>query len=495
MDPFVPTNVPPKVTMDSDCDAFLQGPARSSSEALDPLAAFASPDGLDPQLQAFLEEACAQLCRWFGSANQRSPLPSLRLLPDAFPEVGGLGAERLLDDLQQVMDGAYHPTHPGALAHLDPPPNTASIAAELICAGLNNNLLAEELSPSLSQLERQLCGWFASCFDFPDGSGGVPASGGTLSNLTALVTARHALKLNATSDAVVLTSDDAHVSLFKACRVMGLHSDALRRIPVDATGCLRLDALEDELNRLATENRPCLAIVATAGTTVRGAIDPLREIATIARDHGTWMHVDGAIGAVFALSGQTRALMDGLGEADSITVNPQKLLGIAKTSSLLLVRDASTLHAAFGTGLPYMEPASAGPHGGEMGVQGSRPAEILKLWLGLRQLGMTGINSLLNAAVERRERFQQSLDAQALDLLSGPLHLLTCVPKDADSDRSERWSARLRQRLLDEQIMVSRPHYRGRHHIKVVFGNPHTSDALIHHLGMRINESIAGGLN
>ena len=104
---------------------------------------------------------------------------------------------------------------------------------------------------------------------------------------------------------------------------------------------------------------------------------------------------------------------------------------------------------------------------------------------------MTGISSLLSEAIERRERFQQSLDEQALELLSGPLHLLTCVPKHADSDLSERWSVRLRQDLLDEQIMVSRPLYRGRHHIKVVFGNPHTSDALIDHLGMRINESIS----
>lgn len=388
------------------------------------------------------------------------------------------------------MDGAYQPSHPGALAHLDPPANTASIAAELICAGLNNNLLAEELSPSLSQLERQLCGWFASCLELPSGAGGVAASGGTLSNLTALVTARHCQELNAVADAVILTSEDAHVSLVKACRVMGLRADALRRIPVDGHGRLRLDALEQELDRLASEGRPCLAIVATAGTTVRGAIDPLRAIGVIARKRGLWLHVDGAIGAVFALSAQTRDLLDGLDEADSITVNPQKVLGIAKTSSLLLVRDASTLHAAFATGLPYMEPASVGAHGGEMGLQGSRPAEILKLWLGLRQLGIDGIQSLLVGAVARRQRLQHCLDDQAFDLLSGPLHLLSCVPNHASCESSARWSVQLRQRLLDEQIMVSRPHYLGRHHIKVVLGNPHSSDALIDHLGLRINQSL-----
>ena len=138
--------------------------------------------------------------------------------------------------------------------------------------GLNNTRLAEELSPSLSQLERQLCGWFASRFDLPEGAGGVAASGGSLSNLTALVTARHRMGLDQAADAVVLVSDDSHVSLVKAARVMGLRPDAIRRVPVDATGRMQVTALESELDRLQDQKRPCLAVVATAGTTVRGCL-------------------------------------------------------------------------------------------------------------------------------------------------------------------------------------------------------------------------------
>ena len=466
----------------------LFGSTRSSSASTD-LSAFASPEALDPQLQRFLEEACARLCQWMGSASQRAPLPSLRLLPEAFPEATGLGAARLLDDLQQVMDGAYQPTHPGALAHLDPPPNTASIAAELICAGLNNNLLAEELSPSLSQLERQLCGWFASRFDLPEGAGGVAASGGSLSNLTALVTARHRMGLDQAADAVVLVSDDSHVSLVKAARVMGLRPDAIRRVPVDATGRMQVTALESELDRLQDQKRPCLAVVGTAGTTVRGAIDPLQALADVCRERSLWLHVDGAIGAVFGLCESTASLLDGIASADSITVNPQKLLGIAKTSSLLLVRDQTALQETFHTGLPYMEPALTGVHGGELGLQGSRSAEILKLWLGLRQLGEDGIASLLEQALDRRDRLERHLDRSRLDITSGPLHLLACTPLGADAERSARWSTSMRQRLLDQQIMVSRPLHHGRHHIKVVLGNPHTSEALIDRLGTLLNDT------
>jgi len=451
------------------------------------LSAFASAEALDPQLQRFLEDASTLLCEWLGSASKRSQLPALRLLPEAFPEPEGVGAEQLLDDLQQLMDGAYQPNHPGALAHLDPPPNTASIAAELICAGLNNNLLAEELSPSLSQLERQLCSWFAARFGLPEGAGGVAASGGSLSNLTALVTARHRMGLDHDPDAVILISCDAHVSLEKAARVMGLKPDAIRRVRVDAQGRMLIPALQAELQLLQQHDRPCIAVVATAGTTVRGAIDPIPELALLCRDQNLWLHVDGAIGAVFALCPGTSNLMAGLGQADSITVNPQKLLGIAKTSSLLLVRDQSALQQTFHTGLPYMEPSFADAHGGELGLQGSRPAEILKLWLGLRQLGEQGINAVLEKALLRRQRLERGLDSSLLEITSGPLHLLACSPLGADAQRCEQWTTAVRQRLLDRQIMVSRPMHHGRHRIKVVLGNPHTSDALIEALAADLN--------
>ena len=468
----------------------LIGSSRTSSAAstATELSAFASSEALDPQLQRFLEDAGARLCEWLGSASKRSPLPALRLLPEAFPEPQGVGADRLLDDLQQLMDGAYQPNHPGALAHLDPPPNTASIAAELICAGLNNNLLAEELSPSLSQLERQLCSWFAARFEMPHGSGGVAASGGSLSNLTALVTARHRMGLDHDPDAVILISDDAHVSLEKAARVMGLRPDGIRRVPVDSQGRMLIADLQEHLQELKQHNRPCIAVVATAGTTVRGAIDPIPALAQFCKDQGLWLHVDGAIGAVFALCPGTSNLVAGLGQADSITVNPQKLLGIAKTSSLLLVREQSALQETFHTGLPYMEPAFAGAHGGELGLQGSRPAEILKLWLGLRQLGEQGINAVLEQALLRRQRLEQGLDASVLEITSGPLHLLACAPFGADSARCDHWTAAVRQRLLDRQIMVSRPVHQGRHRIKVVLGNPHTSNALIDQLAADLNE-------
>ncbi|MFM9110269.1 MAG: pyridoxal phosphate-dependent decarboxylase family protein, partial [Prochlorococcaceae cyanobacterium] len=406
-------------------------------------------------------------------------------------DAGGQPPDRLLADRQLLMDGDYNPGHPGALPHLHPPPLAASIAAELICAGLNNNLLAEELSPSLSRLERGLSAWLAEAIGLPAGAGGVAASGGSLSNLMALVTARHSRGLATRADAVVLCSADAHVSLEKAVAVMGLPTSALQRLPVDQDGRLDPQALGERLQTLQHQAIPVIAVVATAGTTVRGAVDPLASIAALCRAYQQWLHVDGAIGAVFALAPALAHQLAGLGEADSVTVNPQKLLGITKTSSLLLLADPRLLGRSFATGLPYMEPSREGDHGGEAGLQGTRPAEILKLWLGLRQLGLEGIAALVEASVARRQRLQDLLASDGRLLLrGGPLHLLAFRPVGCSGEAAAAWSATTRQRLLADDLMLSRPCYQGSHHLKAVLGNPHTRPCDLERLARVVHDSL-----
>ncbi|MAI95147.1 MAG: aspartate aminotransferase family protein [Synechococcus sp. MED650] len=455
----------------------------------DRLEPFASAAALDPGLREFLHRTADLLCHWIGSAESSAPLPLMRPLPEVAPTRHGRDVAGLLQDLQRVMDGAYQPSHPGALAHLDPPPLTASIAAELVCAGLNNNLLAEELSPGLTGLEHELCRWFCHRIGLPSTSGGVLASGGTLSNLMALVTARMAAGA-AASNAVVLCSEDAHVSLAKAVRVMGLAGDGLQELPVDAEGRLCAEAVERRLTALRDQGRPCVAVVATAGTTVRGAIDPLIALADVCEKAGVWLHVDAAIGGVFALSNAHVPLVSGLERADSITLNPQKLLGITKASSLLLLQQRDHLRRAFSTGLPYMQPPTDLDHGGEMGLQGTRPAEVLKLWLGLRQLGEEGIEAVLASALHRRALFAAALDPHLMQVLPGDLHVLAMHPTQMSAAETERWSESTRQSLLASGFMLSRPRYRQRFCLKAVFGNPHTTESHLNALAQLLHDSL-----
>ncbi len=452
---------------------------------------FASPHNLDRQLHSLLGEASSNLCDWLADSGSKGPMPDSFDLPEVSPGKEGVSNTVLLKDLELLMNGAYRPSHPGALAHLDPPPLSASIAGELICAGLNNNLLAEELSPSLSFLERKLCKWFCEKLGLGDLSGGVAASGGSLSNLMALVMARSFAGLESDPNAVFFASDDCHVSLAKAVRIMGLKQESLQKIPTDEKGKLNITFLSSIYKKIKSEGKKCFAVVATAGTTVRGSIDPLPEIAKFCKKENIWLHVDGAIGGIYGLSKFTSELLEGLGSADSLTINPQKLLGIAKTSSLLLVANKSNLSSTFSTGLPYAEPLSGTDfHGGELGIQGTRSAESLKLWIGLRQLGEEGIEKILIDSIERRCYLESIVDKEKFKIISGPLHLLALTPHNFNSSQASDWSIKTRNFLLKNNFMLSRPIYGDRYYLKAVLGNPNTKFDDLKLLASLINYSI-----
>jgi len=455
------------------------------------LEPFASPHNLDRELHSLLVEASSNLCDWLADSGIQGPIPDSFDLPEAFPSKEGVSNKVLLNELQLLMNGSYRPSHPGSLAHLDPPPLSASIVGELICAGLNNNLLAEELSPSLSSLERKLCQWFCQKFGLGDLSGGVAASGGSLSNLMALVMARNIAGLESDPSAVFFASDDCHVSFQKALRIMGLKKESLQKVPTDEKGALKISSLRSSLNKIKLEGKKCFAVVATAGTTVRGAVDPLSAIAKFCQEEKVWLHVDGAIGGIYGLSKMTSEIVQGLGSADSITVNPQKLLGIAKTSSLLLVANKKHLSSTFSTGLPYTEPISGNDfHGGELGIQGTRSAESLKLWIGLRQLGEQGIEQILLDSIRRRCYFESIIDSSKFNIISGPLHLLALTPVNYNSLQAADWSVRTRNSLLAKKFMLSRPLYGDRYYLKAVMGNPNTKFDDIKTLADLINHSI-----
>ena len=138
-----------------------------------------------------------------------------------------------------------------------------------------------------------------------------------------------------------------------------------------------------------------------------------------------------------------------------------------------------------------MDGASGEPHGGELGLQGTRPAEVLKLWLGLRQLGEQGIAKVLRSALERRAHVRRRLDVDRLTLLDGSLHLLSLHPRAADADDGASWSQTTRQQLLSQGFMLSRPRYGDRYCLKAVFGNPHTGPDHLDRLAELINASLA----
>ena len=142
----------------------------------------------------------------------------------------------------------------------------------------------------------------------------------------------------------------------------------------------------------------------------------------------------------------------------------------------------NVLKNTFNTGLPYISSKSSVLNRGELGIQGSRPAEIIKLWLGLRFLGMQGIEHILNLSIERRKYFEKNLNKEKYEPYSGPLHIISFLPKGMNKIESDAWTLKKRNSLINNNFMLSRPEYKNRFFLRVVLGNFNTSENHINEL-------------
>ena len=443
---------------------------------------FPSYSGNNDNLITLLNRTTQILCEWFSKAEKYGPLHFDENFKCIMPDENGNSTEVLFSEIQSLLNNSFNPVHPGSLAHLDPPPLIFSILGDLIAAGLNNNLLAYELSPSVTLLEESLCKWFAKKIGFNDFSGGIAASGGTLSNLNALIAARNNAGLGSEPNSVLLVSEDAHSSFVKCIRVMGLDTRNLVRIKTDNQGRMDINDLRNSLDKCSIENKKIFAIVATLGTTVRGAIDPIKEISEICKQRNIWLHIDGSIGGIFAITSIPIEGLNNINQANSITINPQKIIGITKTSSLLLVSNMSTLENTFNTGLPYISSKENIINRGEIGIQGSRPAEVIKLWLGLRFLGLKGIENILKSSIKRKDFFVKNISKNKFDIYSGPLHIVSFLPNKLEPKDSDAWTQTKVNELINNNFMLSRPKFKGKYFLRVVMGNYNTKDSDIEEL-------------
>ena len=450
---------------------------------------FPSINGNNEELLDLLRKTSELLCKWYSDTNKRSPLPLNNEFKVTYPLKNGSDVNNLLSEIEKLIYTSFCPSHPGSLAHLDPPPLTISIIGDLIASGLNNNLLAEELSPSISKLENDICKWFSKKIGFNDDSGGIVASGGTLNNLNALVTAKYCSGLTFNNEAILIISEDAHVSFKKFAKILGLEDKNIYLVQTDNNGCMHIPAFIKLLDSLIDSGKKIFAVVATFGTTIRGALDPINEIGRLCKDRKIWFHIDASIGGIFFLPNNKFNNIDdfNLSNANSITINPQKLIGIAKTSSLLLVSDMNTLKNTFLTGLPYIDSTDDVVNRGELGIQGSRPAEIIKLWLGLRFLGNEGIEKILEESLLKKSIFIEKLDKNKFEIYSGRLHILSFLPKEMNANESNNWTLRAKNLLLEKNYMISRPFYKGKYYLRIVFGNFNTTAKHISELTNLLN--------
>lgn len=452
-----------------------------------PSTAFIDPRGGNrDEINDLVQQAVSLLLPYLTEAAQRPPLPPVSLLEEAVIAETPVGVEDLLDELRPLIAGAMNSAHPGYVGHMISIPTTLSIVGDLIAAALSNNMLFHELSPTFTPLELTLMRQFARLFGLGEKSGGVLLGSGTMANLQALAVARNLMcgtfdrGLSATEKPpVILASEVAHASIDKAAMILGLGKSSVIPIQTNDNSQMFPESLRAAIAKARAEGRNPFCVIATAGTTVTGNIDPLIEIGHIAKEHGLWFHVDAAYGGALIFSEKHKDRLAGIEQADSITFNPHKWLFISSGCAMALFRSMEAMEDAFRIPAPYSNNAGGVTNLGEISVHGSRRVEVLKLWLSLQHIGKRGYRQLVDEGCALTEYFVAKVrERPFLQLVGSPDMNILCFRATGSS--SDEWNASLQTHLLRERnVYLSLPPYRGARWLRAVLLNPFTDEGLV----------------
>ncbi|MFF3350344.1 pyridoxal phosphate-dependent decarboxylase family protein [Streptomyces sp. NPDC002779] len=423
--------------------------------------------------------------------------------------LGDAGAA--LDELDRIyLRDAVYFHHPRYLAHLNCPVVIPAVLGEAVLSAVNSSLDTWDQSAGGTLIERKLIDWTAARTGLGPASDGVFTSGGSQSNLQALMMARDEVR-QATGAGLdrlrIFASDCAHFSVRKSAGLLGLNPDSVVSVATDDARRMRPESLARELVRCRATGQVPMAVVATAGTTDFGSIDPLPEIAELCARHGVWMHVDAAYGCGLLVSPARRRLLSGIEHADSVTVDYHKSYFQPVSCSAVLVRDAAVLrHATYHA--DYLNPARAAasgiPNQVDKSLQTTRRFDALKLWLTLRIMGAHGVGELFDQVCDLAEAGWKLIEADSrFEVLVRP-ELSTLVfryrPFDLSAAAADAANLHARRALAAAgDAVVAGTTVGGRHYLKFTLLNPETTigdiaavlDLIAGHAGAFLGGSLA----
>lgn len=338
-------------------------------------------------------------------------------------EEKGKGKEGLISLVKSILRYSVNTWDQGFLEKLTHSTNAVGVVSELVLAVLNTNVHVYQCSPVLTLIEKRTTKYLASLFGLPSStSGGISQPGGSTSNATAIVIARNTLfpltKLNGngTHRFTIFTSAHGHYSVEKAANLFGLGSRNVILVPVDGHGCMIPSELEKCVRESRDRGEIPFFLNATAGTTVQGSFDPFSALSTVCKAYNMWLHIDGSWGGSVVFNEEYRSSrLAGAQFADSITINPHKMLGTPLTCSFLLARDMNTFHKALTLPAGYLfhndtiVDAQDVYDLADLTPQCGRRADSLKLFMALRYYGARYFSDLVGRAYGRAEYLLQKL--------------------------------------------------------------------------------------
>ena len=379
---------------------------------------------------------------------------------------------------RDVFSHVLNICHPRFFAFVPGPSNFVSAMADALAAGFNvfNGSWLGGSAPAA--LELAVIDWFRAWCGFPEEAGGLFVSGGSMANLTALVAARHIRLNDRTEGAVIYYSDQTHSSIDRALRVIGFMPEQIRRIPSDGEFRLPMDAVAARVREDRAAGLRPFAVIANAGTTSTGAIDPLEAIAAFAQEQDLWMHVDGAYGAAAVISDRGRELLRGIELADSLSFDPHKWLFQTIECGCVLLRDASLLKKTYRIMPEYLADVHRNVtevNPCDYGIQLTRGFRALKVWMSVQYFGLDAFCAAVDRGFALAEAAERKLRDMANWELVTPAQMGIVCFRRRDAD--EKFYPRLHDAMLrDGFALATSTVLNGRTALRMCTINPRTTE-------------------
>jgi len=357
----------------------------------------------------------------------------------------------LLDRFREAAAVVVETAGPRYMAYVGGGGLFTSALAEMVARAFNRYTTLSSFAPALVAMEESVLRWLCGAFGLPETAGGVTTTGGSLATLIAVVTARHDRLGDDFAAGTMYVTAHTHRCLAKAARLAGLPGDAIRAVPT--TPDLRMDpaaAARMIAEDRARGRRPFL-VVASAGTTNTGAVDPLGDLARLARTEGLWLHVDAAYGGFFQLTERGRARFAGIEQADSIVLDPHKGLFLPHGTGILLARDPAAVrvaHAVDGVYLQDLDDDRPLPDYAELGPELTRDYRGLRMWLPLHLHGVGAFRRALDEKLDLAALAHQELAAEPRLELPWPPELSIVAFRLRGDETAEADNQRLLERII-----------------------------------------------
>jgi aromatic-L-amino-acid/L-tryptophan decarboxylase len=424
-----------------------------------------------------------------GPVVRRASIEDLRARLHGPPPEQGAAFDEVLSQLERdVLPFVARLGHPGYLAFIPGEGTWPGALGDLIASALNVDTCWWLGSSGPTVLELAVIDWFKDWIGYPADASGILVSGGSAANMTALACAREALLGPMDESVVAYMSDQTHSSNARAARVLGFRPDQVRVIPTDAQMRIRPDALRGAIAHDVDSGKRPLAVIANAGATGAGAVDPFAELAEICSEQGAWLHVDAAYGGFAVLTERGRNQLAGIELADSITLDPHKWLYQPIEAGALLVRDGSLLRRAFEITPDYLknvERISNEVNFSDLGVQLTRTCRAIKIWLSIHTFGVAAFRDTIDQCFDLIELAERRIqESPSLELMSrASLGIITFrrhPPGVDDEGTLDRINARLVAEVESGgEVLLSTTRVRGRLVVRLCVLNNSTTAAQV----------------